>query len=78
MATKLLLRQEAANRLGIHFAKLETLRKRGLIPEAIPAGRLFVFPSDQIDTIRERLTQQGHIKNPSREGANHVVASASA
>jgi hypothetical protein len=64
------MRQEAANRLGIHFAKLETLRKRGLVPEAVPVGRYFAFPADQIDAIRERLEAQGHIK---RE-ASHATA----
>ena len=62
MAAKYLLRQDAANQLGIHFAKLEDLRKRGLIPEAVQIGRYHVFPTDQINAIRERLEQQGHIK----------------
>ena len=63
----LLLRQDAANRLGIHFAKLERLRLAGLIPEAVQVGRYFTFPADKIETIRERLTVGGHLAQPSRE-----------
>ncbi|MBP3958423.1 hypothetical protein J8F10_24505 [Gemmata sp. G18] len=37
----LLLRQDAADRLGVHFAKLERLRHKGHIPEAVQAGRYF-------------------------------------
>ncbi len=66
MAIKFLLRQDAANKLGLHFAKLEKLRQRGLIPEAVQVGRYHVFPIDQIDAIRLRLEAEGHIM-PARE-----------
>lgn len=69
MVAKLLLRQDAANALGIHFAKLEKLRQRGLVPEAIQVGRYHVFPADQLDAIRARLEAAGHIK-PAREAAH--------
>lgn len=59
---ELLARQDAANRLGVHFSKLERLRLKGLIPEAIKVGRCYVFPGDQIDTIKARLVAQGHIR----------------
>lgn len=70
---QMLLRQEAANRLGIHFAKLERLRKLGLIPEAIQAGHLHVFPADKLDEIKARLIAEGHIKAPAQEAANAVA-----
>lgn len=60
----LLLRQDAADRLGIHFAKLERLRLAGLIPEAVQVGRYFTFPSDKLETIRERLIESGHLPGP--------------
>lgn len=62
----LLLRQEAADRLGIHFAKLERLRLAGLVPEAVQVGRYFAFPADKIEIIRERLTSSGHLRAVSR------------
>jgi hypothetical protein len=59
---QLLMRQEAADRLGVHFAKLERLRRAGLLPEAVRVGRLYVFPISKIDAIRERLIAQGHLQ----------------
>ncbi len=61
---ELLTRQVAANRLGLHFAKLERLRLKGLIPEAFLVGRYYVFPADKLDAIKQRLVEQGHIKAP--------------
>lgn len=63
-----LQRQEAADRMGIHWCRLDRLRKRGLIPEALKVGIFFVFPADQLDAIKARLVEQGHIK-PKRESA---------
>ena len=57
----LLLRQDAANRLGIHFAKLERFRLAGLIPEAVQVGRYFVFPADMLEVIRDRLAAAGKL-----------------
>jgi hypothetical protein len=68
----LIQRQEAADRLGLHFWKLEDLRKRGLIPEAIKVGRYYVFPADQIDAIRQRLIERGFIKARQTEGATNA------
>lgn len=58
----LLLRQDTANRLGIHFSKLERLRLAGLIPEAVKVGHYHAFPADSIETIRERLIALGHLR----------------
>jgi hypothetical protein len=66
----MLLRQQAADYLKIHFAKLERLRRAGLIPEAVRAGHLYVFPADKLDTIKARLIEQGHITAPNTEAAN--------
>jgi hypothetical protein len=66
---ELLPRQDAADRLGVHFAKLERLRTKGLIPEAVKIGRYFVFPAAQLEAIRRRLVEQGHIKERLAEGA---------
>jgi hypothetical protein len=56
-----LFRQTAADQLGIHFAKLERLRLRGLIPEVVRVGRYFLYPAERLDAIRERLVRQGHL-----------------
>lgn len=72
---KLLLRQDAADSLGIHFAKLERLRLAGLIPEAVLVGRYHCIPADKIEAIRERLTAAGKLRrrNPARIAAAAVV-----
>ena len=62
MTSAWLFRQTAADRMGIHFAKLERLRHKGLIPEAVQFGRYFLFPADQLDEIRARLEADGHLK----------------
>lgn len=59
---ELLMRQDAADRMGVHFAKLEAMRRKNLIPEAVKIGRVHVYPADKIDAIRERLVAQGHIR----------------
>lgn len=65
---QLVQRQEAADRMGIHWCRLDRLRKRGLIPEAMKVGIFFVFPADQLEAIKARLVASGHI-TPKREPA---------
>ena len=60
----LLLRQDAADQLGLHFAKLERLRVAGLVPEAVLIGRYHAFPADKIEEIRMRLIASGHLCAP--------------
>ena len=72
MNSKLLFRQDAADELGLHFAKLERLRLKGLIPEAVQVGRFFLFPADKIEIIRQRLTAQGHIRSTEPEAPAHA------
>jgi hypothetical protein len=67
--SQMVMRQGAADRIGIHFAKLERLRKAGLVPEAIRVGHYYVFPADKLDEIKARLVASGHIK-PEAEVAN--------
>jgi len=53
---------EAAAQIGISWHALARLRRLGRIPEARRLGRYHVFPREQIPAIRERLIQQGFIK----------------
>lgn len=62
MRDKLVFRQDAADAIGIHFAKLERLRLKGLVPEAVRVGRYFLYPADRLGGIRKRLIAQGHIR----------------
>lgn len=71
--SELLTRQDAANRLGLHFAKLERLRKSGHIPEAVRVGRYFVFPADKLDAIKQRLITAGLIKATAEVNADAVA-----
>lgn len=57
---------EAAPKIGIHWSKLDRLRKQGHIPEVMQAGRYFYYPADKLAAIRERLIASGHI-DPDRE-----------
>ena len=68
----LLLRQDAADALGLHFAKLERLRQMGHIPEAVRVGRYFLFPADKLPEIKARLVRDGHIR-PRREGVGDAA-----
>lgn len=61
MPEKLLLRQDAADALGIHYMKLDRLRAAGEIPEAVQVGRYFMFPAAAMPAIKTRLTAAGHI-----------------
>lgn len=69
---ELFLRWDAANRLGVHPAKLDRLRLRGLIPEAVRVGHYFAFPADKLDAIKQRLVEQGHIKTVQPEAVAHA------
>lgn len=68
-AEKMLLRQEAADALGIHYMKLDRLRAAGEIPEAVQAGRYWMFPAAAIQAIKSRLTKAGHIGKKRRKPA---------
>lgn len=57
MPGKLLARQEAADALGIHWMKLDRLRAAGRIPEAVQAGRYWMFPAAAIPAIKARLAK---------------------
>jgi hypothetical protein len=61
VAQKLVQTGDAAKEIGIHWSKLDRLRKQGLIPEVVSAGRYFFYPAAQLAAIRARLIQSGHI-----------------
>jgi hypothetical protein len=63
MSAGYVFRQEFADALGVHWSKVERLRQKGLIPEALRLGQYYVFPADQVDAIRERLARGGHLKS---------------
>ena len=67
--SQFLLRQETADRLGIHWAKLDKLRREGHIPEAVQVGNYWCFPADQLAAIRARLVEQKKIKQPALTAA---------
>ncbi len=63
--TPWVLRNEAAAILGVPYWRLDELRMLGLVPSA-RAGRLHVFPRDQLAEVRERLIRDGHIRPDAR------------
>lgn len=60
--SELLMCQDAADRLGVRHWKMAKLRKAGLLPEAVRVGRFYTIPADQIEAIKRRLIEGGHIK----------------